>query len=198
MIDPLIVKRCQAQEEEAFELLYKAVVKKAVWTAYLTMGSMGSAEDIVQEALFECFRDICKLSNPELFQAWFNKILIRKCWDRIKKHRKQSEESLDDGKYDLLNDCSEVFETVHTKYMNSVIRKSVNNLKPEMRATVVLYYYNDFSIKEIAKIMSCYQGTVKSRLHYAKKVLEKDLKGDISENRGDTSYSVKKGVIADE
>ena len=79
MVDQDLVKRCQLGEEGAFDSLYMAVFKKAFWTAYLLSGNTEKSEDIIQETFYECFRDIGKLRNPELFQAWFNRILVRKC-----------------------------------------------------------------------------------------------------------------------
>lgn len=82
--------------------------------------------------------------------------------------------------YDLKSD-ENVLEKVESDHISSVIREAVNRLKPSMRSTIVLYYYNDLTIREIAQVMGCFQGTVKSRLHYAKKVLEKELKKEFSD-----------------
>ena len=56
------------------------------------------------------------------------------------------------------------------------IRQAVENLDEKHRSIVILYYFNEFSTKEIAGITGCLEGTVKSRLHTARKRLEKSLK----------------------
>ncbi|NLD49132.1 MAG: RNA polymerase sigma factor [Clostridiaceae bacterium] len=181
MIDPEIIKRCQQEDQDAYDDLYRAAGKKALWTVYMLTGKMNTAEDIVQEAFFQCFRNIKKLQKPELFPVWFNRILLRTCWHMVYKEKKGSAVSLEAESLSDLKSDENVLEKVESDHISSVIREAVNRLKPSMRSTVVLYYYNELTIREIAQVMGCFQGTVKSRLHYAKKVLEKELKKEISE-----------------
>lgn len=181
MIDAEIIKRCQHEDRDAYDELYKVAGKKALWTVYLLAGRMDIAEDIVQEAFFQCFRNINKLQKPELFPVWFNRILLRTCWHIVYKERKKPAVSLEAEALTGLMSDENVSERVEYNQMGSAIREAVNRLKPSMRSTVVLYYYNDLSIREIARVMGCFQGTVKSRLHYAKKVLEKELRKEFSD-----------------
>lgn len=69
LVDTEIIKRCQQGEEAAFDALYKACATKALRTAYLLVGNRNIAEDIIQEAFLECYRDIKKLRNPQFFQV---------------------------------------------------------------------------------------------------------------------------------
>jgi len=181
MINPDIIKRCQQEDLSAYDELYRAAGKKALWTVYLLAGRMDIAEDIVQEAFFQCFRNIRKLEKPELFPVWFNRILIRTCWHMVSKERKKPALSFEAEGLDQLKSEENVLEKVESDQMSHVIREAVNRLKPSMRSTVVLYYYNNLTISEIAQVMGCFQGTVKSRLHYAKKVLQKELKKELSD-----------------
>jgi len=181
MIDPEIIKRCQQDDQSAYDELYQVAGKKALWTVFLLAGKMNMAEDIVQEAFFQCFRSIKKLQKPELFPVWFNSILLRTCWHMVSKERKRPAVSFEEENLSDLKSDENVLEKVESDHISSVIREAVNRLKPSMRSTVVLYYYNDLTIREIAQVMGCFQGTVKSRLHYAKKELEKELKKEFSD-----------------
>lgn len=180
MIDPEIIKRCQNEDEAAYDELYRLTSKKALWTVYHLTGKISIAEDIVQESFFQCFRNIKKLKKPETFPVWFNSILLRTCWHMVSKERKRPAVSLEAEALSELKSNENPVEKVESDQVSSVIREAVNRLKPSMRSTVVLYYYNDLTISEIAQVMGCFQGTVKSRLHYAKKVLEKELKKEFS------------------
>jgi len=182
MIDSDIIKRCQRGEEDACDELFKAVGKKALWTAYLMAGCMDIAEDIIQEAFFECFRCIKNLQNPQLFPAWFKRILVRTCRRIIQKEKRKLTVSFDDDVSEALASSCDDFEKVEMDQTSLTIRKAVNGLNPEMRMTVILYYYDDMTIREIAQAMNCFQGTVKSRLYYAKKVLEKELRKEFTVN----------------
>jgi len=189
MIDSNLIKRCQQGEEDAYDELYRAIGKKALWTTYLMAGRMDIAEDIIQEVFFECFRSINKLKKPELFPVWFNRILTRTCWHMVYKEKKKAAKSLDDDILVELKSDSNDYERIEKNQTNVVIREAINKLSSSMRTTVILYYYNEMTIKEIAQVMNCFEGTVKSRLYYAKKVLSKELKRELSEESfQDLSY----------
>jgi RNA polymerase sigma-70 factor (ECF subfamily) len=179
MIDSSLITRCQQGEESAFDALYHAVARKALWTAYLMVGQKDKAEDILQETFYICFRDIQKLRKPELFQAWFNRILLRNCW-KVRQKRHEAE-SLDKDSMEQVADNLNVLETVESNQTKRIIRNAIDRLSFPMRTTIILYYYSGLSISEIANVMKCMQGTVKSRLHYAKIKLGSELVNDLDD-----------------
>ncbi|AEG58687.1 RNA polymerase sigma factor, sigma-70 family [Desulforamulus ruminis DSM 2154] len=176
MVDTDIITHCQQGEEAAFDALYKTYATKALRTAYLFVGNKNIAEDIIQEAFLECYRDIKKLRNPESFQVWFNRLLVRICWRMASMERKVITESLDDNGMERLTDQQDVLEIIEASQESRIIRQAINQLSLPLKTTMILYYYNDMSIKEISQIMNCFQGTVKSRLLNGRKKLAKVLK----------------------
>jgi len=101
----------------------------------------------------------------------------------VSKEKKKPVLSFEAENLTELKSEEDVLEKVESHHINNIIREAVNSLKPSMRSTVVLYYYNNLTLSEIAKVLGCFQGTVKSRLHYAKKVLQKELKKELSRRR---------------
>ncbi|MCX7922840.1 MAG: sigma-70 family RNA polymerase sigma factor [Clostridia bacterium] len=176
MVDIDLIKRCQREESDAFDLLYEAYSTKALRTACLLVGNRNIAEDIIQEAFIECFKDIKKLRNPETFEVWFHRLLVRVCWRMSSKERKSVCENLDDSLTETIPCKEDVFKQVEHNQTSHVIREAINKLSSPVKTTVILYYYNNLSIKEIAQIMKCFQGTVKSRLHNGRKLLAKELR----------------------
>lgn len=168
-----LIKRCQQRDEDSFEQLYKIYAAKAFRTAYLLVNKRDIAEDILQEAFFECYRDISRLHKPESFETWFYRILVRISWRMAAKERKASHENLDEYAEFLKDD--QTIGSVENDTKTGEIREIINRLKGPLRTTIVLYYYNDMSIKEIGKVMNCLQGTVKSRLHYGRKIIAKEI-----------------------
>lgn len=193
MVDSDLIRRCQSGDEEAFDSLYKAVYKKGLWTAYLIIGNNDKAEDAIQETFYECFRDINKLQKTELFQAWFNRILVRKCWKLGK--RNFPVESLDEDNKRELKDDIDVLEEVEKNLLSIQVKKVIDNLSTPLRTTIILFYYNELSIKEISKVMNCLQGTVKSRLFYAKKTLLKELGKEFLETQIPKRNNSKEGIV---
>jgi Sigma-70 region 2 len=82
-----LIKRCQTGDKYAFEELYKLSCHQAIKTAYLISGQRDMAEDIVQEAFIQCYKEIRKLKEPDAFNSWFYKILIRCGWRLLSKSR---------------------------------------------------------------------------------------------------------------
>lgn len=169
----LIVKRCQNKEKEAFECLLKAVEKKALYVAYMLSGNRNIAEDILQETYIKCLKGIYSLKNPETFKVWFYKILVRTGWEMVKKHGKAIPMEMNGAEnfsYNTSYDTS--FESIETRNM---IIQAINGLNKELKAVVVLYYFNDMSIEDISKVTGSFKSTIKTRLFNARKILKKDL-----------------------
>ncbi|HEY9062900.1 MAG TPA: RNA polymerase sigma factor [Pseudobacteroides sp.] len=173
-----LVIKCQQGDMEAYEILFGSYFSKAVRYAFLITGRNDLAEDIVQEALIECYRDIKSLKNPDKFKPWFYRILVRTSW-RVKAKEKDrvSIDDLNASEYmNLKVDRSENFDKiVEQREYSRLIKCALHKLSLPLRTTIVLYYYNDLSIKEIAQVLKCFQGTVKSRLHNGRKLLHKEL-----------------------
>lgn len=171
-----IIKRCQRGEKDAFKELLSTIEKDALATAYLISGTRGIAEDILQETYIKCFKDIDKLKNPEAFKVWFFKILVRTGWEMTKKHSYLMPMDMSNHDELLLNNLpplqEDALDTYETKY---IVQKAVNNLSINLKTVVILYYFNDMSIEEIAKVVGCLKATVKSRLFYARSLLKKEL-----------------------
>lgn len=165
---PTLIKRIQGGDLQAFEVLVEQYSGKALRTAYLITGRKDIIEDAVQEAFVHNYRKIKSLRDPTTFEAWFYRILTRVCW-RLAAREKGvvSLDSLSEGgqEFALHGDTTEdAFEAGETRWL---VQQALSKLSPPLRTTVILRYYNDLSIKEIAKVLGCREGTVKSRLHNA-------------------------------
>lgn len=181
-----IIQRCQQGEPEAFEELYRRYARQALKTAYLIFGRKELAEDIVQEAFIQCFRKIKDLKNTATFQAWFYRILTRIGWRLAAKQRQMlSFGEMDDNVGANRMDMDGLAEANEERER---VKQAIERLKPPLKTVIVLFYYNDLSVKEIAEVTGCFQGTVKSRLHTAKKLLEAELQDYYAEGLPFTNH----------
>ncbi|MDP4183373.1 MAG: RNA polymerase sigma factor [Bacillota bacterium] len=162
-------------------MLFGSYFSKAVRYSFLITGRKDLSEDVVQETFVECYKDIKYLKDQEKFRPWFYRILVRTSW-RMKAKEKHavSLEVLDDvGRSAIDSKDDEQFNRImNSRESSRMLRSALEKLSLPLRTTVILHYYNDLSIKEIAQILNCFQGTVKSRLHTARKLLEKQLVKD--------------------
>lgn len=169
------VIKLQQGNIEAFNYIFDAYKNEALRTAYLITGNHASSEDIVQETFLLCYRNIRKLKDPAQFKSWLFRILTRTAWRNCSKEKKIIPEE------DILTvaDKAEPMDSSFEQYMQKetakVLQQAINKLDPKQRTVVILYYYNELSIQEIASIVGCFSGTVKSRLHTARNNLKNSL-----------------------
>jgi len=172
-----IIKKVKKGDFEAFEHLMKFQGQKALKTAYLITGKKHIAEECVQEAFVQCYQKIYQLKNPQAFESWFYRILTRICYDYIKRNKNNiSLEALKEAGQDFHSEKDDTEEIYEEKELKKFLINSLYTLDPNYRTIIILKYYQEFSIKEIAKIMKLPEGTVKSRLHRGIKKLEEKLK----------------------
>ncbi len=165
MNEEILIPKILAGDEEAFTQLYKQYSVKAYRTALLITGNVQTAEDTVQESFVQCCRTLRRLKSPHAFGSYFYRILTRTAWRLSSKDRLNlpledtipANSNLEDKSY------SEIYE-------------AIASLDTRLRTTVILFYFNDLSIKDIAKITGTLEGTVKSRLHTARGKLSQILK----------------------
>ena len=114
------------------------------------------AEDAVSESILTAYTALFTLKNRDSFKPWVMKILVRECYKIIKTR----------SSVDYLDELPGI--PVHDADNTQVLWGYVNSLPHEYRSAVVLFYYEDMSIKAIAQTLSISQGTVKSRLSRGK------------------------------
>lgn len=140
----------------------------------LLMGNREDAWDLLQETWIMVYQNISSLRNPDCFKSWFYQILTRNAW---KMKKKQSREVPVEDIYDSFEPGKERSseEQIVECERNLFLMKQIQRLRPKLKTVVILYYYNEFSVEEIAKITRSLSSTVKSRLFQARKQLKKVL-----------------------
>ena len=165
MDEEKLIPRILDGDEAAFNELYTAYSLKAYRTALLITGNVQTAEDTVQETFVTCCRSLNKLKSYKAFPSYFYRVLTRTAWRLSSADRRTDqldENSLASAAADMPKDYSELYEAIAA-------------LDTKLRTTVILFYFNDLPVRDIARITGVLEGTVKSRLHYARRKLSKIL-----------------------
>ncbi len=131
--------------------------------------------DAISSTTIIVFEKINTLKNEEYFKTWLTRILINECYKIYNQNKKIIH----------LEDYNQEKITYNDEYADLEIRNLIKSLDKTLREIVVLYYFEDFSVKEISKIVKIPEGTVKSRLSRARKELEKILTKDGETGRGE-------------
>lgn len=170
MEDYEIIEKIINGDESAIDELYLKYRTKAFRAAYLITSNSHTAEDIIQETFVQSIKSISSLKNANSFKPWFYRILTRIAY----KHTKKDNSCIltdDIAKHSNASACDEYFKDEKYAYLY----EQINKLNYKLKTTVVLFYFNEMSIKEIAETMNCLEGTVKSRLFTAKRKLKKAM-----------------------
>lgn len=167
------VRRLQEGDESAFDDLFAAYQKQAVRTAALITGDAALAEDVAQEAFVNCLLHIKELREASRFRPWFFRTLTRCAWKAME-HKMPSVdwgEALE--KLSAADTYPSEKEAIYEK-----LYQALNGLGRKQRTTIILYYFNDFSIREIAEVTGSLEGTVKTRLFAARRRLKRALEAE--------------------
>lgn len=156
-------------------MLVRRYEYKARQTAYLITRQKELAEDIAQEAFIQCFNQLGSLRQPEYFQTWFYRILIRTSFRLLRKEKWRSFFLLQKETF-VAKQEPDIAEKIETEETRQVLHEIVNQLNEKLRTVIVLYYFNELTISEISTVIAISEGTVKSRLHHARKQMFKKLK----------------------
>lgn len=169
-------------DESAFDSLYHSYSGKLYRMAYFITGNRSDSEDILQETFVKCFLHRRDLKDPERFESWLYQILVRTAWRAGKKKKDFSLDGILDNEDDtglaaaVSRDWSAgPLEQIVEQEDVSELWQAVQNLDVKYRTVVLLYYYNELGTKEIARITGTLEGTVKSRLFKARKLLRSQL-----------------------
>ncbi|OUN81968.1 hypothetical protein B5G06_10030 [Flavonifractor sp. An52] len=171
------VARLRAGDEEVFTRLYQACYRMVYLQAMKILGQADQAEQVVQDVFIAVFRSIDKLKDPESLRSWIGGIAVRLALHQRKMQTDSREFALEEeAMFDLLDSgppVSSPEDTLCERDTGLILGELVDQLPDEQRTAVMLYYYDQCPIKHIASILECAEGTVKSRLNYARKALEK-------------------------
>jgi RNA polymerase sigma-70 factor (ECF subfamily) len=166
----LLVLRCQAGDERAFAALFE---KFGGRTSRYLRGVLGEdADDAQQEVWISVYRAISTLANPAAFRTWLFSTARRHALDQLRKRKRDAEwvDSLDSGDVTEIPD-----ETTQRSLATDDLQNVLAGLPPPQREVLLLRFQDDLSYAEIAVVVGCPVGTVKTRIHHAKRKLHESL-----------------------
>lgn len=162
---------------EAFERLINTVRVKLYKTGMAILKNDDDVCDAIQETLISAYKNFDSLREEKYFSTWITRILINKCYDIIKQNKKVT----------YINEKLEISEneTYYDIYKeDSTVERVLSEINSDLKLVTVLYYYDEFSIKEISEMLNIPEGTVKSRLARARDKMYEILKREEGERIG--------------
>jgi RNA polymerase sigma-70 factor (ECF subfamily) len=182
-VDLAIVKRVQAGEVAAFDQLMLKYRERLYGVIYNLTSNREDAADLTQDAFIKAFQAINRFHGQSSFFTWLYKIAVNTTLSHLRKNRLRSFFSLeklqeDDANAQLLNqltDKTDVDRGAYLRELQEKLNEAMHKLSIKHRTVITLFEIDGLSHAEIAEIMGCSEGTVRSRLHYAKQFLQGEL-----------------------
>ena len=172
-MDRETVIRAQAGDQEAFARLAAMLTPPFLSTAHRMLRDIGLAEDATQRAMMNIWKALPRLREPERFQAWSYRLLVRACYSEARRSRHWA------PPIGLLGtEESRVADPSRTVIDRDELERAFRRLSLNHRAVVVLRHYRHLSMDEIADVLAIPVGTAASRLHYAMRALRSAVEAD--------------------
>lgn len=172
IIDDRTIEACRRGDSDAFRLLFEAH-KDRVYSIALCFfdGDVASAKDITQDVFLKLMGTISQFENRSQFSTWLHRLVTNACLDRKRALRR----FLPFGELQLGDGRISHEERYIQREIEASVRKVIAGMKPKLRITILLKYFEDLSYDEIAAAMGCSKGTVASRLNRAHQILARKL-----------------------
>ncbi len=177
--DSELVKKCQAGETGAFQELVSRHYQKVFMVILGLLRNREDALEVAQETFFRAFRKINSFQGGSSFYTWIYRIAVNMSIDaqrRQKRNPLDFRESMDDVMEAQNEVAKDPFADVHDKELREKLNRAIDDLTPDHKAVIVLRTIEGLSYKDIGEILGCSEGTVMSRLHYARKKLQEKLR----------------------
>jgi RNA polymerase sigma-70 factor, ECF subfamily len=163
VVDRSLVESARLGDRIAFGELALTLGDRLHAVAHRILRDRDLAGDVAQEALVKIWRELPRLRDVDRFDGWAYRVLLNACRDEIRRRRPATVE--------LLEIDGWIPDTSLSVSDRDQLERAFVRLSADQRSVVILHYYLDHSLAEIATIVDIPVGTVRSRLHYAKRAL---------------------------
>lgn len=172
-MDRETVVAAQHGNEEAFALLARAHGDRLYAIGQRILRDAALAEDALQQALLQGWRQLPNLRDPDRFQSWLTRLFVNECYAEIRRRQRRSV-PVRVVPVDVAVAQDEILSVAD----RDAIDRGFRRLSPEQRSVLVLTYYVGLSPAEIGEQLVVPIGTVRSRLHYAQRAMRAALEAD--------------------
>lgn len=174
-----LVERAQAGDRAAFEVLIGSRLERLLRLAMSIVGNEADARDAVQDSCLRAWRELPRLREAGRFEAWLWRITINACRSSLRGRRRSTVHEI---AVDALPPNAKPIEPgrpfADDVTVRDAIRRAFHRLHPDKRTILVLHYVEERPVTEIALLLGVAEGTAKSRLHAARKSLERALEAE--------------------
>jgi RNA polymerase sigma-70 factor (ECF subfamily) len=172
-VDRDLVESAQRGDQAAFVELIRSRVDRLYATSQRIVRDVDRAEDALQDALVIAWRDMRGLRDPDRFDAWLHRLVVRRCIDDATRERRRTA-----NLRTLPVDGPAAPDDLLALADRDQLERGFRRLAPDQRAILVLHHYEGYAPSEIAETLGIPAGTARSRLHHAHRAMRAALEAD--------------------
>ncbi len=169
LLDEVLVLQCQAGGAQAFERIVSRYGGRLRYFLRRMLGPRRDVDDACQEVWLAAFRELRKLRNPAAFRVWLYRIARNRAYQVLRDERRALPTL----------DVSDVADDVEGEEFSpeeaGAIHRGLEKLRAEHKEILMLRFLEDMPYQVIAETIGCSPGTVRSRIHYAKRALRREM-----------------------
>ena len=167
-----LVEAARRGDHDAFEALAADAGSRLLTVARLVLRDGHQAEDAVQDALVRAWESLPSLRDPERWEAWLHRLLVRACADQARHRRRHEAEVRMIGIEPSTGDHAGPIDD------HDQLDRGFRHLKPDQRTALILRFYLGMTVPQVADALGVPVGTAKSKIHYAVEAMRAELEAD--------------------
>lgn len=180
------VRRAQAGDLQAFEQLFNQYHRGIYNIIFQMVRNDADAADLTQDVFVRAWKSLPRLQSPEAFTSWIYRVATNLTRNWIRDHGRVRVDSLDQpfgpdedegGQRDIADTRADPAAVTQTRATQDVVQRAIAGLSDDHRLVVTLHHIEGLAVEDIAGVMNCSVGTVKSRLSRARENLRRKLAG---------------------
>ncbi len=171
MIDIKIIEECRGGNLANFRRLVELTSPFAFSVAFRMLGDEDLAKDVVQETMVTIWQKLKKIRTSEVFKTWIYRIVMNKCYDQLRKRKRNPEFAADEKTWQYISDsfADETSSELENSENASILNLMTINLSPKQKAVFILSDLEEMSTDEISEITGMNKSVIKANLYYARK-----------------------------
>ena len=186
-----LVEKIKKGDNKSFEKLYKLTEREVWFTCISFLKNETTAQDIMQETYITAFLKIQSLEKSSQIRSWLNRIAVNKCKNYLKgKGEIQLDDEIFENQAIVDERISIPEEYISDKAKREIILSIMQEVLSDVQyQTVIMHYFNETTVDEIAEVFECSRGTVLSRLNYSRAKMKTAIE-DYENKSGDKLHGV--------
>jgi RNA polymerase sigma-70 factor (ECF subfamily) len=177
-----LVRKCQNGDVAAYEDIAAKYYRRVFMVILGVVHDRDDAMDVAQETFYRAFKNIKRFKGGSNFYTWIYRIAVNLAIDLQRRKKRSSvdlKEDMDEVIVETEASGNDPFRELHDRRLGEKLFRAIDELTPDHKAVIVMRAVEGLSYKEIGRIMGCSEGTIMSRLHYARKKLQEKLGTDL-------------------